>query len=153
MAVHHFKQEYQKSKVYAWERKHIPEGKTIAFEDAQAYVNHVWAQENLRYPPIVKEMPKQTRRFLGRGNREAIWIPSEGASEHTILHELAHTLTMTVHGAAEPDDTAHGADFVGTFIQLVGKHLNMSTFMLWHACTIEGIDFEMFPKPKINMVG
>jgi hypothetical protein len=148
---HHFTREYQKSKVYKWEHKHLHDGKRISFADAQAYVNEVWASEGLKYPPIIQEQAKQTRKWAGAGNREGIWIPIEGSCERVLLHELAHTLTMTIHGAPEAEDSAHGADFVGMYIQLVSKYMGKSQFELWYTAKLEGVKFEMFVKPKIDM--
>lgn len=143
--------EFQRSKVYKWEQKHVPSGKRISFNDAQAYVNKVWAAEGLKYPPLIEELAKQTRRWAGKGNRNHVWIPATGASEHTLLHELAHTLTMTIHGEAD-DDSAHGPDFVGMFIKLVAKHMGVSQFELWYTAKLNNVQFEMFPEVKVNMV-
>lgn len=143
--------EYQKSKVYDWEEANIPKGQSIKFADAQAYVNEVWAALGLKYPPIVHELPKQTRKWAGKGHRNGVWLPTT-TNERVILHELAHSLTMTLHGFADADDTGHGPEFVGMYIQLVGKFMGLSTFALWFSAEKFGIEYEKFPKPRINMV-
>lgn len=131
--------DFQRSRVYAWEFEAIPAGRMIAFEEIQGYVNRVWAAEGLKFPPIVRPMPKQVTRWAGKGNRESVWFPEKGALERTILHELAHSMTCTIDGGAFD---LHGPEFVGQYMKLAAAHLSgVSIFALWFTAQRDGVAF------------
>lgn len=136
--------DYQRSKVYAWEKKHLPSGRMVPFGEIQDYVNRVWEAEGLKYPPIVKPM-NALDLHAGKANRRYCLFPKKGATEHTILHEVAHSLTTNF----EDDGDRHGPNFVGMMMKLMEKHLDVSLLSMWHSAKVAKVDFEMFPKYQL----
>lgn len=89
--------DFQQNKVYTWETQ-FPSGRIIEFDFIQGYVNYVWEDLGLKYPPKVRPIAKQTRKWAGKANRYSVWLHETGSTEHTILHELAHSLTIDIDG-------------------------------------------------------
>ena len=139
--------DFQKSKVYAWEDKFIPEGQHVPFEQIKLIVDYVWEKESLKYPPLIEKSNKNDK-ALGRGCRSKLFFPENGASTKTILHEIAHALTCDVNDRTNH----HGADFVGIYIQLVDKHMNIKggQMFLWHTANISNVQVNKFAKPWIE---
>lgn len=139
--------DFQRQKVYDWECACIPKGSFIAFENLESYVNNVWSSEGFKYPPLVKQLSK-TDNASGRGNREAVWFPEAGSNERIVLHELAHSLTNTVHGHSD----RHGPTFVGVYINLLEKYMGVNKLVAWHTAKEAGIQFDMFASPTFNNI-
>ena len=112
----------QKSRVYAWERNVVApfdKAPIHSFELIEKIVKYVWEREGLKYPPLVKEMPKQ-KHASGDGERTCVrfqlptfnWI---------ILHEVSHAMGGDIGGR----NNQHGAIFMGLYIQLLSRYLKM----------------------------
>ena len=123
--------DYQKSRVYAWENN-FPSGGTIKFEYTQSIVNHVWEDNGLHYPPIV--MPFNSTKFLGKANRTGIKLGANPTLQ-TILHEVAHSMTSDLYGNSDK----HGPDFVGIYIKLMHKHMNVDLFHMLKLAAVNNI--------------
>lgn len=137
--------DYQQSACYKWE-SYLPEGERIRFKKIQAYVDHVWSDMGLEYPPRVEVMPKHTKRWLGQANRMKLWFPTDGASEKTILHELAHCMTMNVDGVGHQ----HNKYFVGMYIVLLNKYMMINIFMLWYSAEKHRVEYEKWMTPRVT---
>jgi hypothetical protein len=134
----------QKQKVYDWERNVIaPLGKrSVPFDQAQAFVDGVWLAHGWLYPPQVSAMPKQATRTLATGWRSEIRLPAY-TPDWVILHELAHALTSNENG----HNDGHGADFVGVYIKLLERVLNIPTLMTMFTLKQANVKFNLAVLP------
>lgn len=136
--------DYQRSKVYDWEDMNIrPYDKSrVAFQDIQGIVDYVWSEEGLLYPPQIKPLPKNVKRFCGRANRTTIQFhENQTTPTCVILHELAHSLTSNHYGEREVSDL-HGSKFVGMLIYLLEKYMNFSSCVLMYTARQCKVDYE-----------
>ena len=126
----------QARSLYAWEDAVVaPRDRTpVPFARLQALVDHVWAEEGLRWPPRVRRLPGQARRTDARATRLAIEAPAELPS-WVLLHEVAHALTSDVDG----NNAGHGPDFVAAYLRLLVKHARLDRAMLEASLVAAGI--------------
>lgn len=136
--------DYQQQRVYDWEAT-LPKGKKIAYDNIQEYINRVWEDMGLKYPPKVMPMPKQMQKALADANRYHIRFRDYGATEQTILHEMAHSMTMNLDGKGHQ----HNDVFVGVYMTLLEKYLGLAPFMLWYSAEKCKVDYVKFAKPRI----
>jgi len=133
--------DYQRSRIYAWEDRHIHsrDRSVISFEQAQSIVDYVWAEAGRTHPPKVVAISKTATRSVATANRLRIRIPRHGIKTTVLLHEIAHSMTGDID---KPGD--HGAACAGTFMQLVSRHI--ATFELaelMRIAELEGVDFSL----------
>ena len=138
------KRDSQKSKVYRWENSVVaPFSKgAIPFEKAQAFVDGVWLAHGWLYPPQVELMPKQAKRVFATGSRARLRL-RESTPDWIILHEIAHTLTSNEDGRSD----GHGADYVGVYIKLLDKVLNVPTLMCLYTLKQAGVKVNLAAIP------
>lgn len=143
--------DYQKNRVYRWEQDLVPTKDQVHFENAQAIVNHIWSDMGLKFPPIVKPLAKQTRRFAGKANRQYIWLDTVTTTQ-IIIHELAHSMLKTVDGDKEFDQhvVGHGPEFVGMYIHLLNKYMNIQMPIILFTLNKHKVDFKLGQKPTIG---
>jgi len=134
----------QKQKVYDWERHVVAplSKRSVPFDQAQAFVDGVWLTHGWLYPPQVSKMPKQATRTMATGCRGEIRLPAH-TPDWVILHELAHTLTSNEHGHTD----GHGADFVGVYIKLLERVLNIPTLMTMFTLKQANVKFNLAVLP------
>jgi len=134
----------QKQKVYDWENAVIAplSKRSVPFDQAQAFVDGVWLAHGWLYPPQVSALPKQVKRFGADGCRSQIRLPTH-TPEWLILHELAHTLTSDEGGCSD----GHGADFVGIYIKLLERVLNIPTLMTMFTLKQANVKFNLAVLP------
>lgn len=110
----------QRGRVYEWEERIVaPRDRTvIAFPEAQAMVNAIWAELGLRYPPRVEPLPRQATATVASANRLSVFLPQRTAS-WCLLHELAHVLSSTDDGHSD----GHGPIFLGLYVQLLVRYM------------------------------
>jgi hypothetical protein len=140
------KRDFQRQKVYDWEAKYIePQDKSkVDFESAQKIVDYVWAQEGLSYSPKVVELPKQTKRACAKANRTRVLLPREGTvSTATLLHELAHSMTMT----HDDEGDRHGEKFAGIYMQLLDRYLKIPLVVSMHTAAKMKVKYDTTAKP------
>jgi len=133
----------QKQKVYDWERHVVSplSKRSVPFSEAQAFVDGVWLAHGWLYPPTVSLMPKQARRVYATGSRSEIRIQPH-TPEWVILHELAHTLTYDDDG-----NDGHGADYVGIYIKLLERVMNIPSLMTMYTLKQAGVKFNLAAIP------
>jgi hypothetical protein len=136
--------DYQREKVYDWERQHVKNGKRIGFKDIQKYVNRIWAEMGLKYPPKVDRLPKQAIKREGDATRTKVRF-HETATEATILHELAHSMTANINGLSHQ----HNEYFVGLYMVLLEKFLNINMLYLWYTADMCRIKYIKYMEAKI----
>lgn len=138
--------DYQKSRVYKWEREVCPrfDKSLVPFEQAQAIVDYIWADMGLEFPPKVKEMPKQNRNYAGKANRNVVIL--DGAQPtFVIVHELAHS--MTLHRELGID-SRHGPKFVGMYMKLLERYCNVPLpVLMYTAAEVHDVDYDLSVKP------
>ncbi len=136
--------DFQRKKVYRWERHVIAplSKRSIPFEEAQAFVDGIWLAHGWFYPPRVSRMPKQAKKAWATGIRWEIRI-QESTPEWVILHELAHVLTSDEEGRND----GHGSKFVGIYIKLLDKILNVPLLMSIYTLERDEIRFSLTAIP------
>lgn len=143
------KRDEQVSKVYAWEDTFVyPLNKwSIAYKDAQTFVDLLWAQEGLMYPPAIVPMPKQNRTAEAKADRGRIFI-QEKVRAITLIHELAHSMTATEcsYDIGSHSDR-HNADFMGIYLKLLEKYLNISLLYTQAKLQGTGIKYNLAATP------
>lgn len=132
--------DYQKSKVYRWERQ-LAHGKWVEYNDLQAYVNRIWEAEGLKWPPLVEALHKNDS-HAGKADRHYVYFPKAGASEQTILHELGHSMTGTINEHTD----GHGPAFVGVYMALLNRHLDVPLIQILYTADKDKVDFDIFAK-------
>jgi hypothetical protein len=136
--------DYQRSKVYRWEEGAIAprSSRTVPFDACQGFVDGVFLAHGWHYPPKVKPIRK-TSRTLARGGRHELLLPKEGCPDWVILHELAHTCTITV----DQDCDNHGADFMGNYLKLLDRVLGIPLCYTMFTLQGKGIKFNLGAAP------
>lgn len=137
--------DFQRGKVYKWEQQFVAPhcNRVIPFNDAQMFVNGIWMALGLIGPPDVDLMPKNATAAFAVGCRQYIKI-REQTPAWIIIHELAHTLTMTHEGL---EDAAHGPDFVGVYIKLLDKVLGIPATLLMYTLAKSKIEYNLAAQP------
>lgn len=137
--------DFQKQKVYDWEDKEVRHrtNRVIDFEHAQQFVDGVWLSLGLMYPPKVDLMASHATRIFATGCRGRLQLRMRTPA-WIILHELAHALTCT----EENTDEGHGADFVGMYLKLLDKVLNIPLPLLLYSLEKTGIKYNLAVQPK-----
>jgi hypothetical protein len=138
--------DFQQYRVYDWQFKHVPAGEWIPFERAQEHVNHIWSAMSLSYPPMVSMMAANVTKWAGKANRGGIYLPAKGCNTRTLLHELAHSMTMDIDGLGHQ----HNEYFVGMFIVLIERFLKVPGPMLHYTAKLEGVNAKMGVQPSIT---
>lgn len=137
--------DFQKQRVYDWEDKYVGTeygGDRVEFDNIQSIIDHVWKEMGLEYPPIAIMFRKNAKK-LGTSNRTHILFPQH-ASTWIILHEMAHSMTSD-HELGSSD--RHGPRFVGVYMKLLEKFMNIPSSYLWWSATESGVKFDRFAKP------
>lgn len=143
--------DFQRQRIYDWEADYIDKifPNTMEFPQIKPYVDKVWSGLGLMFPPAVKPLPRNSRRIAGDGCRMQLrFLDTYETFETTVLHEIAHALTMNSDNEV-PNDSAHGAIFAGMFIELMVKFMNADRFMLWASANAHNIKFTRFQHPLI----
>lgn len=133
--------DYQVSKVYRWE-SNLPTGGRVKFEQAQSFVNYIWADMGYMYPPKVMLLDNPNGRIEGKANRTGLWLKPE-VTMQTLLHELAHSFTAELDGYID----FHGPDFVGIYVKLMHKYMNVDLFEMIKTLAVAKIDINYTAKP------
>lgn len=139
--------DYQKSRCYAWENRHVHvmDRSAVSFKDIQAIVDYLWAKEGLQYPPRVVEMNPR-KDALGTGSRMKLEFKVDrSVSTSIIIHEVAHAITSDLDGSID----RHGPIFVGAYMKLLDKHIpGLNLPVLMHTANISKVKFTMVaPSP------
>ncbi len=132
----------QKQRVYDWENN-LPQGEHVAFADIPAYVNRVWKEEGLNWPPLVETLAPQDKKHDGTANRGVLSFRKNGVKELTVLHEIAHAMTMTIDDCSD----SHGPAYVGVYMKLLANHLCIPLPLLLYTATKWGVKFDITTMP------
>ena len=115
----------QKSKVYRWENKHLPNisGEELSLDQCGQLIHQAiawWFRDSKPVMPIIKN-GKGTR--VARGGAKFINLPKWARNYGAVLTETTHCLIERMkHNDV---DGGHGPYFMRTYIELLGYFLNM----------------------------
>lgn len=132
--------DYQRSKVYAWEQKHVAplDNSRIKADHVQATIDYIWSELSLEYPPKAMRLHANNSSAEAKANRMKIWT-RDTISTWVLLHELAHSLTNTFDNKGD----RHGPRFVGAYYELLTKFLpNADSMILLGSLQSERIDID-----------
>lgn len=135
--------DYQVSKLYNWEQT-LPSGGMIEIENAQAIVNHVWTQEKLDYPPTVVLIDQRTTKWAGKASRMRIQLQPT-VCMRVLLHEMSHSMTSSVD--CMEGSMQHNEWFVGVYIKLLEKYLNVPMPLMLYTLNKHNVDFDIMAYP------
>jgi hypothetical protein len=142
----------QRSKVYAWEQVHVAphDQRVVPFDWIKSIVDYVWEKEGLKHPPLVEPMPVQ-KHALGDASRTTVRFVKETRT-WIILHELAHSMSSTVENVEinqrfEGKTNVHGAIFMGIYIQLLTRYLNLNFGSLVSSAEAMGLRVDPLARP------
>jgi hypothetical protein len=126
----------QRARVYAWENRVIGphDSSQVAFAAAQGFIDAVWTESGLQYPPKVERLPRQTRVLMADATRLRIRLPPS-LPAWCLLHEIAHAMTSTVEGASD----GHGPIFMGVYVGLLSRYLRLRPDALHASLMQDGI--------------
>jgi hypothetical protein len=105
-------------------------------------VDAIWSDMELRYPPAVERLPRQSRVTIATGSRLVLSLP-ERTPSWCLLHELAHAMTSTAEGESD----GHGALFMGMYVDLVVRYLRLDRAALMRTLQDAGIAVSSNPRP------
>jgi len=137
--------DFQRSKVYGWETKIIsPLDKSlIDYNDIQSIVDYIWKNEGYLYPPKVVPLAKQNKKAFAMGSRKKLYfIENKGCPTWVVLHEISHSISSRFEYFSD----RHGSDFMGIYIKLVAKYLNISFVMLTYTAETAELKYNLSAK-------
>jgi hypothetical protein len=139
--------DFQRQRVYDWQHEFVPQGQFVSLDQARALVEYIWKEEGYEFPPAVREIPKQTRKWAGNACRSVIHL-SPVVSTQTVIHEVTHSLLMDMDNGS--DDPGHGELFMGLYMQLLSKYMRIPMFEMMYTANKEGVKFDITAKPIIE---
>ena len=131
--------DFQKSAVYNWEDS-FHEGGIVNFEQAKVLVGYIWADMGYDSPPKVEAISPNSS-FSGEANRLVIRFRPT-VTLKTVLHELAHSMTSELDYSDK-----HGPDFVGVYVKLLHKYMNVDLFEMIKTLAVSGVKMNYTAKP------
>ena len=93
---------------------------TIAFSAAQAMVDAIWSDMDLRYPPAVDRLSRRATATIASANRLSLSLPDRTPA-WCLLHEIGHVMSTTVEGRSD----GHGPVFMGLYVRLLVRYLRL----------------------------
>jgi hypothetical protein len=113
------KEDHQRERLYAWERKYISSNhkRIIEIKEARQIVNIVWADYGFYVTPLVDVLAKPYGDTIAQANRWKISIQPE-ISIWVIYHEMAHTMILTSN-----KNDGHGKNFLGIYFSFLTDYL------------------------------
>jgi hypothetical protein len=115
---------------------------TIAFSAAQAMVDAIWSDMDLRYPPAVERLSRRVTRMIASANRLSLWLPDETPA-WCLLHEIAHAMSTMDDGRSD----GHGPVFVGLHVRLLARYLRLDEAHLLASLREAGISIARDARP------
>jgi hypothetical protein len=94
------------------------DGTGIDLGSAQAMVDAIWSDLDLRYPPAVERLPRNATTTLASATRLALFFPNRTPA-WCLLHEIAHAMSSTDDGRSD----GHGPVFMGLYVKLLVRYL------------------------------
>jgi hypothetical protein len=114
----------------------------IEFASAQAMVDAIWSDMDLRYPPAVERLSRRVTTTIASANRLSLWLP-ERTPAWCLLHEIAHAMSTTVDGRSD----GHGPVFMGLYARLLIRYLRLDEACLLASLREAGISIASGARP------
>jgi hypothetical protein len=108
----------------------------------KVWVDAIWADMGLRFPPKVEPLPRQARVTLADADRLTIRLPRSSPS-WWLLHEIAHAMTS----AHDRRSNGHGPEFMGLYARLLTRYLRIPLDTLLTSARDAGIEVDMQAEP------
>lgn len=137
----------QKSRVYKWEDENVSQfdKKIIHIETVPYVIDYVWANEGLLYPPKVVYMRSNNTSAWAKADRYNVHVhPENSIPTWVLLHELSHSLTFNYDSST---DAAHGADFLGMYMRLLNKYVNIEFPYLFYTASKYKLKYNIHARP------
>jgi hypothetical protein len=115
---------------------------TIAFATAQAMVDAIWSDMDLRYPPAVERLPRHATATLASADRLSLCLPARTPA-WCLLHEIAHAMSTTDDGRSD----GHGPVFMGLYVRLLVRYLRLDEAWLLASLRDAAISIERDARP------
>jgi len=115
---------------------------TIAFATAQAMVDAIWSDMDLRHPPVVERLPRHATATLASADRLSLCLPAQTPA-WCLLHEIAHAMSTTDDGRSD----GHGPVFMGLYVRLLVRYLRLDEPWLLASLRDAGISIERDARP------
>jgi hypothetical protein len=132
--------DYQRSKVYAWERKYVHKfDKTLLSEaDVTDLVGFIWANEGRVHPPKVII---ESRMKGANANRMRVKFSPRATTMGIVCHEISHSLLNKL-GEDYTEDVCHQHDpyFVRKFVDILEKYMKFDPLYLRWSLNEMGVD-------------
>lgn len=138
--------DYQKSKVYRWENEHIHaiDSQLLSLEEAQDWVNFIWANLGRQHPPVVSVNTRYKTKSTG-WRLKLEFIPSM-LTRSIIIHELTHALYNDGTDDSEilqTDADGHGPLYVGSYVNLLIRFMKFSLPIMQYTLHEAKIDVDL----------
>ena len=115
---------------------------TIAFATAQAMVDAIWSDMDLRYPPAVERLPRHATATLASADRLSLCLPARTPA-WCLLHEIAHAMSTTDDGRSD----GHGPVFMRLYVRLLVRYLRLDEAWLLASLRDARISIERDARP------
>jgi len=107
---------------------------TIAFAAAQAMVDAIWSDMDLRFPPAVERLSRRATATVAIANRLSLCLPAR-IPAWCLLHEIAHAMSTAHDGHSD----GHGPVFMGLYVRLLVRYLRLDEAWLLASLREAGI--------------
>ncbi len=131
----------QAKKAYVWEDRIIIQDR-VQFANVKSIVDYVWLGEGLSHPPLVELLPTNCTKKCGDATRLVVRFKPV-TSTWIILHEVAHAMTTLPDG----NGNYHGSLWLGVYIKLLNKYLNIPLETLASSAMLAGLKFNLDAVP------
>jgi hypothetical protein len=115
---------------------------TIEFASAQAMVDAIWSDMDLRYPPAVERLSSRATATVATANRLTLCLPDQTPA-WCLLHEIAHAMS-TAH---DEHSDGHGPVFMGLYVRLLVRYLRLDEACLRASLRETGISIARDARP------
>lgn len=139
--------DYQKSRVYRWENEHIHSIDTqcLSVEEAQDWVDFIWANIGRTHPPVVS-INKRYRAKAATGWRLKLEFMPGMLTRSIIIHELTHALYNDGTRESEilqTDSDGHGPLYVGSYVNLLIRFMKFNLIVMQYTLNEAKVDVDL----------
>lgn len=138
--------DYQQGKVYRWENEHIHrhDKQILTLEEAQDWIDFIWANLGRQYPPIISINKRYKAKSTG--SRLKLEFIANMLTRSIIIHELTHSLYNDGTYNSEilqTDDDGHGPMFVGSYVNLLVRFMKFPLPLMYYTLHEANIDVDL----------
>lgn len=133
--------DFQKSKLYAWEREHVIPKMNKTMRDIpylETLCSYMWNQLGMSNPPKLFVDPDYKTKSTG--GRYKIRFMESMLQEWVLVHEMAHSLNLCEH--RETYDM-HGPNFVADYCRLLTTFYGFDINYLLYTLNKDGVKIDL----------